>query len=161
MSDWLSRSWSFLRLSWRRLEAAPLWLRIGLALGWAALIWQASSWKPSRAPEPWLVSYCRNGAHVVIFGVLAALVHVALRAAPRRAAATFLLVVLYAVVDEVHQGYVPGRHPSVFDLVSDAVGALWALAVLDWLQRGGRTRTWRVAACLPLAVLAAYLATTC
>jgi VanZ family protein len=152
---------SFLRLLWRRLEAAPLWLRIGLALGWAAMIWRASSWTPSGEPESWFTSYLGNGAHVVIFGVLAALVHVALRAAPRPEAATFLLVVLYAVVDEVHQSYVPGRHPSVFDLVSDAVGALWALAVLDWLQVGGRARAWRVVAILPLALLAAYLATTC
>lgn len=42
------------------------------------------------------------------------------------------LAVAYAVTDEVHQAFVPGRHPSAVDvLLFDAVGAALAL----WLRR--------------------------
>ena len=42
------------------------------------------------------------------------------------------LAVAYAITDEVHQGFVPGRHPSAVDvLLFDSVGAALAL----WLRR--------------------------
>lgn len=44
----------------------------------------------------------------------------------------WLLAVGYAVTDEYHQSFVPGRHPAVFDvLVYDNAGALFAL----WMTR--------------------------
>ena len=40
----------------------------------------------------------------------------------------WLLAVLYALTDEFHQSFVPGRHPSLFDaLFFDAFGAWIAL----------------------------------
>ncbi len=37
---------------------------------------------------------------------------------------TFILVIAFGYLDEVHQSFVPGRHPSFRDLVADAVGGL-------------------------------------
>ena len=37
---------------------------------------------------------------------------------------SFFLVTAFAVVDELHQAFVPGRDPSVVDLAFDAMGAL-------------------------------------
>ena len=34
------------------------------------------------------------------------------------------LTVLYAISDEVHQSFVPGRHPAFYDVLFDAGGAL-------------------------------------
>ena len=42
----------------------------------------------------------------------------------------WLLAILYAITDELHQSYVPGRHPSVWDVVIfDNLGALISLWV--------------------------------
>ncbi len=47
----------------------------------------------------------------------------------------FILVLLYALADEFHQSFVPGRHPSLVDaLVIDAAGAALAL-FLAWRVR--------------------------
>ncbi len=50
---------------------------------------------------------------------------------------------LYAVTDELHQAFVPGRTPSVGDWVADAMGAalgaVVALGVARW-ARGRRTK---------------------
>ncbi len=42
----------------------------------------------------------------------------------------FALAVLCAAGDEMHQGFVAGRHPSAADVVIDATGALIALATV-------------------------------
>jgi VanZ family protein len=40
---------------------------------------------------------------------------------------TFLLGVLFAVSDEIHQSFVPGRNSSVYDLIADAIGLALSL----------------------------------
>jgi VanZ family protein len=45
------------------------------------------------------------------------------------------LTLLYAVTDEIHQSFVPGRHPSIWDVVIfDNLGALIGL----WLMHSYR-----------------------
>jgi VanZ family protein len=43
------------------------------------------------------------------------------------------LAVLYGVTDEVHQSFVPGRFPSVGDLVADAIGAALGSGLVAYL----------------------------
>lgn len=43
------------------------------------------------------------------------------------------LALLYGITDEIHQSFVPGRHPSAVDIVVDGIGA--ALAVLRGISR--------------------------
>ncbi|MCB0198479.1 MAG: VanZ family protein, partial [Anaerolineae bacterium] len=45
----------------------------------------------------------------------------------------FFGTALFAVVDELHQVFVPGRTPDVRDLLVDLAGILLALAVIRWL----------------------------
>jgi hypothetical protein len=77
--------------------------------------------------------------------------------------AAFGATLLYALVDELHQAST-GRHPSAFDLVTDAAGALSALAIALYLAREGATdrgllRRAAVGAlaCLAAAVLASFV----
>ena len=42
---------------------------------------------------------------------------------------SFFLVTTFAVVDELHQAFVPGRDPSAVDLAFDAMGALLGATV--------------------------------
>jgi VanZ family protein len=44
-----------------------------------------------------------------------------------RATATMIISIVYAVTDEVHQLFVPGRYGDVVDVLADAAGAALAL----------------------------------
>lgn len=80
-------------------------------------------------------------AHLVLYGVLGALVSIGLHRAPRRypdwvmAYGPVLFAVLYGVSDEFHQYFVPLRTPSLLDLVADGVGATLAHMACRWYFR--------------------------
>ncbi len=69
----------------------------------------------------------KKGAHVAGYGLLAVLIMRGLRGqgqAPGEAAyLAILLAVSYALTDELHQAFVPGRHATVLDIGFDYVGA--------------------------------------
>ncbi len=73
----------------------------------------------------------KKGAHMGGYGLLALAYWYGLRFAKRRWWLVLLLTVLYAITDEFHQSFVPGRHPSWVDaLIIDGSGAaLMLLAV--------------------------------
>jgi VanZ family protein len=70
---------------------------------------------------------------MAVFGVLALLLWLAIGSTTAGARAPLLALALaaaYAVTDELHQGFVPGRHPSVVDVVIDAIGAAIAVSIV-------------------------------
>lgn len=47
----------------------------------------------------------------------------------------------YGIVDEVHQGFVPGRERDIHDWIADAAGALMGVAAIvlwGWLRAAGK-----------------------
>jgi VanZ family protein len=77
----------------------------------------------------------KKGGHMLGYGLLALAYWTGMRFDNRRWGPTLLLAVIYAALDEFHQSFVPGRHPSWVDvLVFDAGGAAIAL---------GLAYTWR------------------
>ena len=74
-------------------------------------------------------------AHFTEYALLAVLFWQAFRHTPSTARHAlvwaFVCTVLYAVSDEFHQSFVPGRFPDVRDVLVDAAGAAVAL----WLAR--------------------------
>ena len=75
--------------------------------------------------------------HGVAYGVLAATV---LFAAPMElrkkslfftAALAMAVCLLYGISDEFHQSFIPGRYPSIWDIIADFLGA----TVVVWLWR--------------------------
>ncbi len=84
-------------------------------------------------------------AHLVVFGVLGFLVA---RATQRRSVRAgwwaWVIVVLYAIVDEIHQSVVPGRSPLLTDVVIDALGGLVGIAavMLPGNVRDGSVPPW-------------------
>jgi VanZ family protein len=102
------------------------------ALAWMGLIfWLSAQPDLPHAPEPWLDMVVKKAGHAVLYGVLAWLYLRALQenglSSGRTRLLAFGLAVLYAVTDEVHQSFVPGRTPSPWDVLIDGAGA--ALAV--------------------------------
>jgi VanZ family protein len=84
-------------------------------------------------PRPetgWLEDLLGIGAHMFLFGVLAVLWVRALRKQRWAIFLAFLLTMLYALSDEFHQAFVPGRTADPLDLVYDGLGA--ALALCAW-----------------------------
>lgn len=109
----------------------PRWFRILAAVVWAAAIWFASSQSSVPVPAgpglPWL----GNLGHVFVFGVLAALVYLSCpgRSGPR-AGVALACTLVYALVDEWHQSFVPKRHADPWDVCSDLCGGLLAVWIL-------------------------------
>ncbi len=117
------------------------------ALSWMALIWVLSSSTPdtierttSRLPSFLMLP---TVGHVVEFAVLAVLLLRLVQSNTRRRreavwAASALLALLYAGVDEMHQSFVPGRQASLIDVGYDALGA--AAGLVTWAILGPTVR---------------------
>jgi VanZ family protein len=73
----------------------------------------------------WVPSPVQNFMHLVVYGLLAALIMFSQRA--RRPAPAWIAAMGYGIVLELLQFWVPGRYPSVMDIGLNALGA--ALAV--------------------------------
>jgi VanZ family protein len=75
----------------------------------------------------------KKGGHVLGYGLLAVSYWYGLGFKKRHWLAAFLLALAYALSDEFHQSFVPGRHPSLVDaLVIDAGGAAIGLGLAYW-----------------------------
>jgi len=120
---------------------SAIWRRALPALLWAALIFVFSSQAElPRVPVSVLDLVLKKAAHLAEYAVLAILLLRAL--APVRSEATrgaflaaWALAVIYAVTDEIHQAFVPGRSAAALDVLIDALGAMLGLAGLAAAQR--------------------------
>jgi VanZ family protein len=89
-------------------------------------------------PHPgsgWADLLIGSAAHTFVFGVLAVLSARALEEHSSRIPIALGLTLLYALSDEFHQAFVPGRNPDIVDLLFDACGALLGLWVWTRYQR--------------------------
>jgi len=117
----------------RRLSAwAPV-------LAWMGLIfWLSSQPNVPTLSVGWLDQAAKNGGHMALYFVLALLLDRAWRQEAMwphaRVPAVLVIALLYALSDEWHQSFVPGRSPSLADVGFDMAGAALAL----WV----REKTW-------------------
>ena len=110
------------------LRAAVTW---GALAGWAACVWLVSSRSDPRSdvPLPWDVpDKLAHAAEFAVGGYLARAAFSTVRMAASPALAAVLACAAWGFVDEVHQGFVPGRTTDPWDLAADVTGA--ALGVL-------------------------------
>ena len=145
-------------------DRPALWM--GLSLAWAAVIFLFStglfSAEHSARALGWLLAVLgvrlapgrfeilhfllRKAAHLAEYAVLAVLLHGWVRAGRwrhRSAGGAFLVVVAaaaYALTDEFHQVFVPGRTASLYDCALDTLGAGAGLAAWFLLRALLRSR---------------------
>jgi VanZ family protein len=121
--------------AWRWLRRNP-WLYLCLPVAvWMALIFYLSSQPDLPHPKSGVVDLLfSSGAHLFMFGVLAVLWARALGERSGGWLIALILTLLYALSDEFHQSFVPGRHADPLDLVCDALGAALALGLWCWLR---------------------------
>ena len=109
-------------------RALSLWLPVAL---WAALIFGLSSIPNLGTGLGGWDLLLRKLAHMAEYAVLGFLL---LRAIGRERIAV-AVGIAYAVTDEIHQGFVEGRHGVWYDVVVDAVGVLLGVYLLGRLAR--------------------------
>lgn len=105
-------------------DIVPRWLP---ALLMMLVIFGFSSRADNELPDFQTWDYLiKKSAHVVVYGLLAlSYLHML---PGRNYKLAWLLALVYAVTDEFHQSFVPGRHASMVDaLVFDNFGAVVAL----------------------------------
>jgi VanZ family protein len=116
-----------------------------LLAAWCAVVWFLSS-----RPDPgdtvgfWidLPDYVLHGVEFAAGGFLAA---TALSHLPARVAlpAAWAFCLVYGLLDEWHQSFVPGRDATLSDVLADAVGALLGVVALAWIaRRAGAPGAW-------------------
>ena len=88
-----------------------------------------------------LTFFVRKSAHIIAYFILGILMYRALRITIRRwrtrTVASFALLScsLYAVTDEIHQLFVPGRSGELRDVMIDSIAALVGVGLCAWLMR--------------------------
>ncbi|HEX2172711.1 MAG TPA: VanZ family protein [Dehalococcoidia bacterium] len=121
--------------------AAARAFRWPAVLAWLALIFWLShqSVLPDVGPGDTDLLFKKAG-HVVVYAVLAMLFVWALHRPPgppprRVLLLAFALTVLYAISDEIHQTFVPGRGGHAIDVALDATAAALGLWLASQLTR--------------------------
>lgn len=96
----------------------------------AAIFFFSSRPSTSLPRFTWGDEIVKKGGHMLGYGLLAATYWHGLGLRAGQQPLAWLLAILYAVSDEFHQSFVPGRHPAVLDvLVFDNLGAVLGLLV--------------------------------
>lgn len=107
------------------------------AIIWMVFIFLMSSQEQFPRTPGFSVAVMSVLAHIVLYGVLGLLISIAINGTGRPDKRSMILAVtgaaLYGVTDEVHQAFVPGRNPSIFDLFVNTVGA--TISVVAWSYR--------------------------
>jgi VanZ family protein len=74
--------------------------------------------------------FVKKGGHMFGYGLLALTYWRGLDLEPGKKWLAWGLAICYAITDEIHQRFVPGRHPSLFDILFfDNLGAVLGLVV--------------------------------
>ena len=106
------------------------WLPALLTMG--IIFWFSSQLSTELPNFDWADKIVKKSGHVLEYAIVAYWYWHALGMEKDRRRLAWLLAVLYAVTDEFHQSFVPGRYPSVWDvLIFDNFGALIGLWLAD------------------------------
>ena len=80
--------------------------------------------------------------HVLEYSFLNLLLYRALIHTKNSQTSSILFAILYAITDEIHQYYVPGRNSNVFDLAYDSFGAIITQSIVNiynWIKTPDKT----------------------
>lgn len=106
------------------------WLPALLVMG--VIFWFSSQPSEQLPDFHWADRLIKKAGHILGYAFLAAGYWYALGMRGNHRLLAWLLALAYAVTDEFHQSFVPGRTPSVWDvLIFDNLGALLGLWMAD------------------------------
>jgi VanZ family protein len=94
--------------------------------------------------EDMLTTLVRKSAHIFLYFVLGILLFNVLRSyklkAKKLIGYSILFAGLYAVTDEIHQSFVPGRSAELRDVVIDTIGAALGVFVICYILKFKESR---------------------
>lgn len=100
---------------------------------WAVLIFTLSSQPQITVSQLFFWDFvAKKAAHLAEYAILFALIY---RATKRNWSTSWLLLVAYAVSDEFHQRFVPGRNSTPLDIGFDLIGASIASYIIWKLKQ--------------------------
>jgi VanZ family protein len=120
---------------------ARLWYWLPPILVMAAIFYLSHQPDLPHAPEPWVDVLLKKLGHATEFGVLFLLLWRAWRherPASQALNSAMWITAAYALSDEVHQAFVPGRKANWYDVLIDVSGALllwWLIRRRQWHSR--------------------------
>lgn len=98
------------------------------AFAWMGIIFILSSIPGNYFPEQPFDLFDKL-VHACLFGILTYLIYRGFQYQDKSAffknfsiAIAFLICVIYGIIDEIHQEYVPGRSPDITDALADILG---------------------------------------
>ena len=112
-----------------------LLLRWGPAVAWMAVIFASSATPSVDVPHFGSLDYIvKKTGHAVAYALLSLLFRRGVGLERGHAWLAWVLTLGYALLDEFHQSFVPGRHPSLVDAMAfdggGAAGALFGMVLL-------------------------------
>ena len=107
------------------------------------LIFWVSARPSSQLPNfGWLDYLVKKGGHAIGYALLALLYWRAFEFREDKRTVAWILTLLYAISDEFHQSFIPGRHPSITDvLIFDNLGSLISLWLITRYRKQKRPDT--------------------
>jgi VanZ family protein len=102
---------------------------------WALIIFGFSG-MPAKAVSGvyWQEFAIKKTIHIVEYGTLSLLIYRAFIGSgvkkEKAAVLAILISVVYAISDEFHQSFTPGREPTVRDVLFDTIGAVLAILII-------------------------------
>ncbi len=116
----------------RTRAAIRLWFPLVL---WMGAIFYLSAQPSDSLPDvgAWDL-LLKKGAHFTAYAILAWLAYRVCEGRKRPFLLAFFIAVLYAVSDEYHQTFVPGRNGNGWDVLIDSAGAFVGLIILARLK---------------------------
>jgi VanZ family protein len=120
-------------------EARPKggFIRVLPVIAWLGVIFYQSSRSTLPFPRGFSIDLVSIAGHFAEYAILAALlwwaVHRIGRHERKRIAVVLGIALLYAISDEWHQSFVPGRYPDAFDVAVDVIGAACGLLAARWV----------------------------
>lgn len=95
--------------------------RWGPAMIWAGVIFWGSTWPAIKTSDSyWSDFFVKKLVHVIEYGIFYVLLF---RATNKNWKISLGLAAGYAITDEFHQSFIPGREPAARDILFDVVGA--------------------------------------
>lgn len=123
-------------------KTKPILKYWGPPVVWAVLIFLLSAWPlPLSSQIYWKDFLLKKTAHLIEYAILAILLYRGFinKGCKKNMAGVYslLLAVFYAITDEVHQAFTPGREPRMRDVVIDGAGIALALYSVEVLLPKG------------------------
>jgi VanZ family protein len=107
---------------------------------WAIFIFVASAIPSRYLPTMKIFRYDKL-IHIGLFLVLGLFVYRAINSIVQKyffnwsiAFTSLSIVILYGVLDEMHQGFVPGRSVDIWDAIADTIGGISAMIIVYLLS---------------------------